>query len=573
MPSTMASRAVLQRRCACGAHTMGGGECAECQKTHVNGKPLQTKLAISEPGDVYEQEADRVAEQVMRMSPANVSRRLNIRAAQPMVQRRVTGGTNELAEVPLTVQDVFNSPDQPLDTATRTFFEPRFGHDFSRVRIHTGAAAATVAAALGARALTIGEHILFGKDQYRPHVATGRGLFAHELTHVTQQRSGAATPAVQRKIAPEDVSVEMIGREFELAALFKVGAVTLAAGTRVKPIVWVNTSNTVPVMGTGILGAAVVPKTLLRPVHAAGAGVAPYSAGVAPQAAAVETAEQKLAVWVAGQANYKTQKALALFKKERARLEDLLKNKQGVLNRRLIQETMFNRFDAVIKKDVDAANAAHGLTGAAALDPNLVKSMLFQESQLGTAGTHLEQHPIHPVKTRFNLGQVIDSSGLALLTLFEKEHPVAISLQFLLKMRTDLVAAQNERAVLKKKASLNAAETTRLAELNGLAAQNWETFIWGYKASGPLGAKFADVVALFFGATMPARNLDYEFWIHMAVFWLFEKHKSGMSWPDVIKAYNGSGKRAQDYRDAVVKRAGAGAAAAKAGTDFVPEGI
>jgi hypothetical protein len=176
------------------------------------------------------------------------------------------------------------------------------------------------------------------------------------------------------------------------------------------------------------------------------------------------------------------------------------------------------------------------------------------------------------VKTRFNLGQVIDSSGLALLTLFEKEFPVVISM-FLPNMRADLIAAQKERDALKKKTSLNATETTRLAELEALSAQNWETFIWSYKASGFLGWRFADVVAAFFGSATPARNLDYEFWIHMAVFWLFEKHKSGMSWPDAIKAYNGSGKRAQDYRDAVVKRAGAAAAAAKAGTEFVPAGI
>jgi len=71
----------------------------------------------------------------------------------------------------------------------------------------------------------------------------------------------------------------------------------------------------------------------------------------------------------------------------------------------------------------------------------------------------------------------------------------------------------------------------------------------------------------------PAKNLDYEFWIHMAVLWLFEKHKKGMSWPATIRAYNGSGTRADHYRDAVTKRAASAAAAAKKGTEFTPDNI
>ncbi|MDF0677315.1 MAG: hypothetical protein P0120_23710 [Nitrospira sp.] len=132
---TPVSRAVLQRKCACGTHTLGGGQCAECQKTQVNGRPLQTKLAISEPRDAYEQEADRVAEQVMRMPASAANTRRSGRAAQPLVQRRGTGGSTGLAAAPPIVHEVLNSPGQPLDSATRSFFEPRFGHDFSQVRV------------------------------------------------------------------------------------------------------------------------------------------------------------------------------------------------------------------------------------------------------------------------------------------------------------------------------------------------------------------------------------------------------------------------------------------------------
>jgi hypothetical protein len=462
----------------------------------------------------------------------------------------------------------------PLDRATRVSMESRIGHDFSRVRVHADGDAAAQARVLGARAFTAGEHVFFATGAYQPQQPAGRRLMAHELTHVVQQRQAPPQRAagVQCRIVPEDVAVEMIGREFSLAADHVVSGVTLRAGTLVTALTWSNTSDSVLVTGGGILGAALVPKTLLRPTHTAVAGVAPYSAGVAGQAAAVTRAEAALAAWMAQQASYRTTAAVALFNAERTRLESLLRTKQAVLNRRLIQETMFNRFDAIIKREVDAANTAHGLTGADALDANLVKSMLFQESQLGTAGEHLEVPASHPVKTRFNLGQVIDSSGMALLTLLETEQPAVIA-AFLPTLRADLVAAQNERAALKQKTTLTATESARLATLDGLAAQNWEVFIWSYRASGLIGLRFADVVAAFFGATAPARNLDYQFWIHMAVMWLFEKHTAGRSWPATIKAYNGSGARASHYRDAVVRRAADAAAAASAGTAFVPGGI
>lgn len=242
-----------------------------------------------------------------------------------------------------------------------------------------------------------------------------------------------------------------------------------------------------------------------------------------------------------------------------------------MLNRKLIQETMFNRFDAVIKREVEQANKAHGLKGDKALDPNLLKSMLFQESQLGTAGAHLEVPPTHPVKTRFNLGQVIDSSGMALVTMLEEEKPSLMKSK-LPKIRSNLHAAQRELATLEKKSSLTPAEQTRLSDLKQKSKQNWEAFIWGY-TSPNTGASFADVVMKYFEETTPHRNIDYEFWIHMAVFWLFEKKRPDRSWPETIRAYNGSGKAAQHYQQAVVKRAKEAQKAAGAGEQFIPDKI
>src|SRR6185437_11221120 len=178
---------VLQRQCACGTHTMGGEECTECQKKQMNGRPLQAKLAISEPGDVHEQEADRVAGQVLQLSPMDLSRRQHGNRTQPLVQRRASSGATGVAEAPPIVREVLTSPGQSLEPTTRTFFESRFGHDFSQVRVHTDAKAAESAQAVNALAYTVGRDVVFGAEQYTPMTPQGGRLLAHELTHVVQQ--------------------------------------------------------------------------------------------------------------------------------------------------------------------------------------------------------------------------------------------------------------------------------------------------------------------------------------------------------------------------------------------------
>jgi hypothetical protein len=89
--------------------------------------------------------------------------------------------------VPPVVHDVLRSPGQPLDLATSAFFEPRFAHDFSQVRVHTDTKAAESARAVNARAYTVGRDVVFGAGQYAPRTAAGDRLLAHELTHVAQQ--------------------------------------------------------------------------------------------------------------------------------------------------------------------------------------------------------------------------------------------------------------------------------------------------------------------------------------------------------------------------------------------------
>lgn len=108
------------------------------------------------------------------------------RKNRPALQRSAVSSAPET--VPPIVHEVLRSPGQPLDPATRAFFDPRFGHDFSRVRLHTDATAAESAREMNARAYTVGREVVFGAGRYSPGTGAGRGLLAHELVHVVQQR-------------------------------------------------------------------------------------------------------------------------------------------------------------------------------------------------------------------------------------------------------------------------------------------------------------------------------------------------------------------------------------------------
>lgn len=168
---------------------------------------LQAKLAVSQPGDLSEREADQVADRIMRMTEPTVQRACAPCAAggppcpkcqdeqTPTIQRAPTIGTERAA--PDGFVDPLG-PGQPLDPGTRTFMESRFGTDFGPVRLHTDAAASASAQSIQARAYTAGRDIVFASGEYRPGTAEGRRLLAHELTHVIQQGGGAR--AVQRKL-------------------------------------------------------------------------------------------------------------------------------------------------------------------------------------------------------------------------------------------------------------------------------------------------------------------------------------------------------------------------------------
>lgn len=108
-----------------------------------------------------------------------------------------------LPPAPPIVSEVLRSPGRPLDPGTRAAMGAAFGHDFSRVRVHTDARAAASADAVDAAAYTVGSDIVFAGGRYEPHTEQGRGLLVHELTHVVQQRSAGPPPADLR-VGPAD---------------------------------------------------------------------------------------------------------------------------------------------------------------------------------------------------------------------------------------------------------------------------------------------------------------------------------------------------------------------------------
>jgi hypothetical protein len=226
------------------------------QRTHGNRyvqrvvAGIQAKLKVGQPGDIYEQEADRVADAVMRMPEPQMQRQPEEEEEEeeliqtkpladqitPLIQRQVEEKEEEILltkkredTTPEVTHDLesrihaLQGGGQPLPEHVSAYFEPRFGYDFSRVLIHTDAKADESARAVNARAFTVGRDVVFGTGQYAPGTSEGRRLLAHELTHVVQQKTSRYTldapelpfalhhsdtvaPTLQRLISPTSCS-------------------------------------------------------------------------------------------------------------------------------------------------------------------------------------------------------------------------------------------------------------------------------------------------------------------------------------------------------------------------------
>jgi outer membrane protein OmpA-like peptidoglycan-associated protein len=198
---------------------------------HRNSGPMpvrvpgfQKKLSVSQPGDRFEREADRVAhavthgEAIPQLTGGGAQ---GVQRACPdceQEEKKLSNFVQRKAAPPAAVTaapeshiDQATSGGQPLPDRSRSFFELRMGHDFRGVRVHTGARAAESARDVQALAYTRGRNIVFGAGQYHPESASGRRLIAHELTHVVQQTGGEArnTPNVQRFGDPSQAPASM----------------------------------------------------------------------------------------------------------------------------------------------------------------------------------------------------------------------------------------------------------------------------------------------------------------------------------------------------------------------------
>jgi hypothetical protein len=225
---------------------------------------IQPKLAVGQPDDLYEQEADHVAQMVMRMpSPSapteasapvlerkcaasetaheqcsksaegqgRVQRKPLFSRITSFIQRHASAsegsGESELRQPVESQIKKTRGGGEPLSASARSFFEPRFGMDFNEVRVHTGNDANEMNRAVGARAFTHGSDIYFGAGNSPADLE----LTAHELTHVVQQTGeGAATldadPALQRAVATN-------GGSFDATTYTPQSAATGAVGDRV----------------------------------------------------------------------------------------------------------------------------------------------------------------------------------------------------------------------------------------------------------------------------------------------------------------------------------------------------
>lgn len=176
-PHARTTGPLLRRKCACGNHA-SGGECESCKQ------------------------------RLRRKGPAD---------AAP-------------AAVPAIVHDVLGTPGRPLDPAARAWMEPRFGHDFSSVRVHTDGQAAESARSVGALAYAVGQHLVFDHRLYAPHTTAGRHLLAHELAHTIQDAGDSALHPKLELGAADDASERAADRAADAVALGQKASVAPAGG-------------------------------------------------------------------------------------------------------------------------------------------------------------------------------------------------------------------------------------------------------------------------------------------------------------------------------------------------------
>ena len=269
VPSVSETSRLVQRKCACGGTAGITDSCVGCSnknltarrsvaalpdfaslpfdhsfaKVRVQGQGtfpdvVQARLTISQPHDPYEQEADRVAEEVMRTPTKSETDMNGAQTSRPDIQRlctdcedelqrqddeekeeeqllqgkREVGSIGEVSTERAAQIENLKGEREPLSEQSLNFFGRRFGRDFSDVRVLADDRAAESARAIHALAYTTGRHIVFAEGQYAPGTPAGQRMLAHELTHVVQQTGD------RRVMRQQDESVPETGAETSAAA-------------------------------------------------------------------------------------------------------------------------------------------------------------------------------------------------------------------------------------------------------------------------------------------------------------------------------------------------------------------
>jgi hypothetical protein len=468
---------------------------------------VQPKLSVNKPGDKFEQEADHIADKALKMTDVTPPGWENDISALSNEGVQTKDGSGVAVSTQLSNRiGASQGSGQKMDSTTNSYMSARIGFDFSNVKIHTGGEAAGMNRELNAKAFTTGNDIYFKEGTYNPSTSEGKQLLAHELVHTVQQTSGGGEQ-IQR-ITPPDVSGEMVGRKFSLRKdlLATDGITNVPAGTAVIITSWNNTDHFVMASATvGVPPQTVtvqIDKQYLKTVGDTGAGLKQYEMGVKNTEANIGAADKEIDAFKAKEPEYNKFNNQKGFADELARMEGLQDNRYTELNNNLIQETMVNRFDSWILNWVSYYNSL--LKPATNLDANIVKSLLYEETKMGTQGEHLEMAPA--IYTKYGL------SALETDNLWKS-------------MSNDAYAQWNGGAFLNAMIEYNAAKAPNGYNLNSSST--------------------SDLM------------LDYSYWIRVAVRWLFEKYLSmeTPSWSGAVQAYNGSGPKAEAYRQRVMDRA------------------
>ncbi len=355
-------------------------------------------------------------------------------------------------------------------------------------------------------------------------------------------------------IGIDDVVVEMNGMKFRTIESLAGGAIP--ANTLVTVANWNGTSTNATIHAIpGLKGAStLVPKFALEPEYVQRGTIRRYDVGLPSQRQTVKNAhaqmdahKTKIAAHQAKKSEFIKFKNLKGWEAQRKVLDDELTRQQAELEKRektlsrmLVRQAMYNRFDQVILDSI--VHYTTKLSPAKPLDPNIIKSMAFEEGRMGTAGEHFTLPPYnwmdvdhHYLKTRFNIMQAVDSAEEQQLLMIEEMANAEIFLVY------DLPKLKKEH------------------KSKGLSRDQFYT--WN-------GGKFVLAMDAFFkyrnkkGYSFMGRALDlyadYGFWVRTGTRWLFYKYGVvGKDWNEAVRAYNGDGPKARAYRGRVMARVGA----------------